>query len=326
MASPRTGQRASSFGSVAEDYDRYRPGPPLSAVDWILRSPCGTAADLGAGTGALTRELARARRPGHRPRARRPDARGAESGDRRRSSALRYRAEELPIRAEVLDAALVSSAWHWMDPDRTVAEVGRVLRPGGVLGVIWNGADRSVEWVAALLGTRDPSPGDRRDRGSRHRFELPPQSPFAELDSCDIGWSKPMSRDELVGLAGTYSSMITMAPDERERELDRIRLVTGTVVADDVVEMPMRCRCWRSVRVRSPVPPAPDVGGPSTMAVGRQQEQVQEGEGGGGQHDRSDEPSVGTGRPRCRPGGRPGGRSGERSGAAGRLTGRTSSS
>ncbi len=248
MASPRTGQRASSFGSVAEDYDRYRPGPPLSAVDWILRSPCGTAADLGAGTGALTRELAR--RAG-RVIALEPDGRMLEVLKRRspQVSALRCRAEELPIRAEALDAALVSSAWHWMDPDRTVAEVGRVLRPGGVLGVIWNGADRSVEWAAELLGTRDPSPGDRRDRGSRHRFELPPQSPFAELDSCDIGWSKSMSRDELVGLAGTYSSMITMAPDERERELDRIRLITGTVVDDDVVEMPMRCRCWRTVRV-----------------------------------------------------------------------------
>ena len=69
-------------------------------------------------------------------------------------------AEQLPIRSETLDAAMVSSAWHWMDPDRTVAEVGRVLRPGGVLGVIWNGADRSIDWVAELLGTRDPSPGD----------------------------------------------------------------------------------------------------------------------------------------------------------------------
>ena len=248
MGSSRAGQRASSFGSVAETYDRYRPSPPLSAVDWILRSPCGTAADLGAGTGALTRQLAR--RAGQ-VIALEPDARMLEVLKRRspRVFAVRCRAEELPVRAGALDATLVSSAWHWMEPDRTVAELGRVLRPGGVLGVIWNGADRSVEWVAALLGTRDPSPGDRRDRGSRHRFELPPHSPFAELDSCVIDWSKPMSRDELVGLAGTYSSMITMAPDERERELDRIRQVTGTVVDGDMVEMPMRCRCWRTVRV-----------------------------------------------------------------------------
>ena len=58
MATPETAQRASSFGSVADAYDRFRPGPPLSAVDWILSSTGGTAADLGAGTGALTRQLA----------------------------------------------------------------------------------------------------------------------------------------------------------------------------------------------------------------------------------------------------------------------------
>jgi SAM-dependent methyltransferase len=247
MAPSGTAQRASSFGSVAEAYDRYRPGPPLSAVEWILRSPCQTAADLGAGTGALTRVLATL---AQRVVAVEPDARMLDVLTRRspEASAVRSMAEQLPIRAGTLDAATVSSAWHWMDPDRTVAELGRVLRPGGVLGVIWNGADRSIDWVAELLGTRDPSPGDRRDRASRHRFELPSGSPFADLDSCTITWTKPMTREELVGLAGTYSSLITMPPDQRERELARIRAVTEAVVGGDVVEMPMGCRCWRAVR------------------------------------------------------------------------------
>ena len=124
-----------------------------------------------------------------------------------------------------------------------------MLRTGGVLGVIWNGADRSIDWVTELLGARDPSPGDRKPRRSRHRFELPPQSPFVDLDTCTITWSKPMTRDELVGLAGTYSSLITMPPDQRERELARIRSVTEVVTGGaEVVEMPMSCRCWRTVR------------------------------------------------------------------------------
>src|ERR1700677_159307 len=51
-------RRSGSFGSVAAHYDKYRPGPPLVAVDWILSSePTGTIIDLGAGTGALTRLL-----------------------------------------------------------------------------------------------------------------------------------------------------------------------------------------------------------------------------------------------------------------------------
>ena len=248
MAGSGTAERASSFGSVAEAYDRYRPGPPLSAVEWILRSPCGTAADLGAGTGALTRVLAER---ADRVIALEPDARMLEVLTRRSPEvpAVRCTAEQLPIRSETLDAAVVSSAWHWMDPDRTVAEVGRVLAPGGVLGVIWNGADRSIDWVTELLGSRDPSPGDRNPRRGRHRFELPPRSPFVDLETCTITWSKSMTRDELVGLAGTYSSLITMPADQRERELARIRSVTESVTGGaEVVEMPMSCRCWRTVR------------------------------------------------------------------------------
>lgn len=247
MAEPGLSQRASSFGSVAEDYDRFRPGPPLSAVDWVLRRAYRTAVDIGAGTGALTRRLCER---ADRVIAVEPDARMLEVLRQHtpEASAVRSWAECLPIRSGILDAAMVSSAWHWMDPDRTVAEVGRVVRSGGVFGVIWNGADRSVEWVAELLGRRDPSPDDQSGRGSRHRFELPPGSPFVDLDSCLIRWSLPMTREELIGLATTYSSMITLPPDRRELELDRIRAAADTALRGGAVEVPMSCRCWRAVR------------------------------------------------------------------------------
>jgi trans-aconitate methyltransferase len=49
--------RAASFGAAASHYERYRPGPPVEAVDWILPAHVRTVVDLGAGTGALTRLL-----------------------------------------------------------------------------------------------------------------------------------------------------------------------------------------------------------------------------------------------------------------------------
>src|ERR1700730_17604231 len=51
-------ERALSFGAVAGDYDRARPGPPPEAVSWLLPADCQTAVDLGAGTGLLSRALA----------------------------------------------------------------------------------------------------------------------------------------------------------------------------------------------------------------------------------------------------------------------------
>jgi SAM-dependent methyltransferase len=240
--------RASSFGSVAGAYDRYRPSPPLEAVDWVLGSEVGVAADIGAGTGALTRQLAR--RAG-RVIAVEPDERMLEVLARRSPDipALRSWAESLPVRSGCLDAVTVSSAWHWMEPERTLAEVGRVLRPGGVFGVIWNGADRSEGWVGELLGPRDPSPGDR-DLRSRHRFELPPGAPFTGVERTVLTWSMVMDRHQLVGLAGTYSSMITMAPDQRDQELARVQAMAASLAGDGVIELPMGCRCWRAVRAR----------------------------------------------------------------------------
>ena len=57
-----------------------------------------------------------------------------------------------------------------------------------------------------------------------------------------------MTRDELVGLASTYSSTIVMPPDQKERELVRVRETAESVVDLDGVVMPMLCRCWRTVR------------------------------------------------------------------------------
>jgi SAM-dependent methyltransferase len=160
-------------------------------------------------------------------------------------------AEHLPIAATTLDAVVVSSAWHWMDAGQTVAEISRALRPGGVLGIVGNGPDRSVEWVAELLGDRGATREERDARALRHRVDLSPHPSFGELETRVIPWTLPMTRDQLIGLAGTYSSTITLPPDERGDEMRRVRTALDSVPVSDgraLVEMPMRCRCWRSVR------------------------------------------------------------------------------
>jgi hypothetical protein len=53
----RIGEKAGSFGKVAESYDRVRPGPAPAAVDWLLPAHAQAAVDLAAGTGLFTRAL-----------------------------------------------------------------------------------------------------------------------------------------------------------------------------------------------------------------------------------------------------------------------------
>ena len=42
-------ERAASFGGAASLYERYRPGPPVEAVAWVLPRRWRTVVDLGAG-------------------------------------------------------------------------------------------------------------------------------------------------------------------------------------------------------------------------------------------------------------------------------------
>lgn len=243
--------RAHSFGVVADSYDRYRPAPPGEAVDWVLPPGAGDVLDLGAGTGAVTR-LLRARVSGTVVAAE-PDARMRAVLVRRVPDVLTVgaRAEALPFADDTFDAVAVSSAWHWMDRALTVPEAARVLRHGGRLGVLWNGPARDVEWVAELLGPSRERVGRANDHAKRHSFELPSDAQFTTPETIVITWSMPVTRDELVGLASTYSAVITRPAEERVEILRRVeRLATAHAGFESgtTIQLPMRCRCWRATR------------------------------------------------------------------------------
>ncbi|HEX4244817.1 MAG TPA: class I SAM-dependent methyltransferase, partial [Acidimicrobiales bacterium] len=132
--------RAGSFGQVASHYERFRPGPPPAAIDWILPTHVARVVDLGAGTGALTRMLVD----------RADEVVAVEPDDRMRSvlvqevsraRAVSGRGEAMPLPDGSVDAVLASSSWHWMDVVPALHEVARVLVPGGVLGAVWSGPD-----------------------------------------------------------------------------------------------------------------------------------------------------------------------------------------
>lgn len=69
-----------------------------------------------------------------------------------------------------------------------------------------------------------------------------------------IRWTRPMTRQDLVGLAGTYSSVITLPDGERTAHLAAVDRMAADAVGgpdagpDATVELPLRCRCWRATR------------------------------------------------------------------------------
>jgi SAM-dependent methyltransferase len=126
------------YARSAAAYERGRPGYPPAAVDFLaarLRlGPGRTVVDLAAGTGKLTRPLLAtgaevvAVEPVAEMRAALPAGAQAVEGT----------AEEMPLNTCSADAVAVAQAFHWFEGDAALAEIHRVLRPGGSLALVWN--------------------------------------------------------------------------------------------------------------------------------------------------------------------------------------------
>jgi SAM-dependent methyltransferase len=240
-------ERALSFGAVSEDYDRLRPKPPAAALDWLLPEPASAVVDVGAGTGALTRLLA-----GRvaRVTAVEPDARMRRVLSTRVPAAtvVAGTGEAIPLPDASQDAVLVSSAWHWVDARRAVPEAARVLRPGGRLGVLWTSLDREVDWVGALWRTLRPGGTQAHGGHGPRALEVLPGEGFAPVEGPHaVRVTQRFTREELVGLAGTYSAMIVLPPQRRAALLEEIR---RALAADprfaEAVDVPVVSRCYRA--------------------------------------------------------------------------------
>jgi SAM-dependent methyltransferase len=243
---------AVSFGAAAQEYDRYRMGPPARALDWLLPANCPSVLDLGAGTGLLTRQLAD--RVGDVV-AVEPDARMREvlAGSCPRATVLDGTAEQIPLPDARVDAVTISAAWHWMDPAVALPEIARVLRPGGTLAVLYTRRDRRVPWLDGLdafvhdeMGTEDRI-GQLIQRMNAGPW-LPAGGPFAEPVAHAVTWTTAMTAQEVVAMFATYSRFIAL-PADRKRELaDRIeaKVHETAPVQDGTVPMPLVCYCWRT--------------------------------------------------------------------------------
>jgi SAM-dependent methyltransferase len=216
--------RATTFGTRADAYDRLRPSPAPQALDHVIPAGTRRVADLAAGTGLVTRAvLARPDAPA--VVAVEPDPRMLARlvATAPAAHAVRGVAEALPLAAGAVDVVLASSAWHWFDPDLATAEIARVLRPGGVLGLLWSRADPTVEWVGAVRSI-GRSGADGSARMSRRGFDvtLPAGHGFVDElpDAALVSWSRTMTRDDVAGMVCTYSGVLEL-PDAAQDEVRR---------------------------------------------------------------------------------------------------------
>jgi SAM-dependent methyltransferase len=246
-----------SFGAVAGEYDRLRSGPSDESLDWLLPADATDVLEIGAGTGILTRLLVA--RVGHVTAVEPDDRMRAVLSDSGVKADVRAgHAEDLPVDSSSYDVVIAASAWHWVDEARAVPEAARVLRPGGRLALTWNGVDRSIDWMRSLwAGGVDLSPDDKaaidRRRRSRHVVDLEAGGPsrFLGPETRLFHWTRRMSKDDLIGMAATYSAVITMDDEAQRRHLNAMRRyleAQPALAGQDFIDVPMRSYCWRAAK------------------------------------------------------------------------------
>ena len=220
---------AVGFGRGADDYVAARPSYPSAVFDLLADElglgPETDVLDLAAGTGKLTEDLV---------------ARGARVVAVEPVAAMRERlvallpdidardgtAEALPLDDASVDLVTVGQAFHWFDAPTALAEIRRVLRPGGGLAMIWNVRDETVDWVRELGEIKDEVDGGPPYRHHRDADWEGLVDADGGYDAYTEDWFpnwQDASVEIVVGRTASTSWISALPDDRREAVLDDVR-------------------------------------------------------------------------------------------------------
>lgn len=250
---------AQGFSRGAEAYTRGRPDFPPQAMDWLMTDlglrAGKTALEIGAGTGKFTRLLAATgasviavepvtamleRLVSHKP----SDA---------AITAVRGQAQSLPVASGICDAVLCAQAFHWFATPAALAEIHRVLRPGGLFGLIWNVRDDSVDWVAQLDEIMAPFEGDAPRYYNGEWRRVFPARGFGPLQEKAFASSHVGTPEHvIVDRVASVSFIAALDSPARNRVLDQVRdLISATPALSraETVEFPYVTRVYWAPRL-----------------------------------------------------------------------------
>jgi SAM-dependent methyltransferase len=184
----------------------------------------GTVLDLAAGTGKLTRPLLAV---GLEVIAVEPVAemRSALPASVR---ALEGTAEAIPLADGDVDGVVVGQAFHWFDGDAALAEIHRVLRPEGLLALLWNTRVESDPVNLAIDELLDPyRRGAPTQRSDAWRAAFDRSTRFAPLEERDFAGEQRLDADGMEARVGSISFIAALDEPERNRVVERARAMAG---------------------------------------------------------------------------------------------------
>jgi SAM-dependent methyltransferase len=253
-----------AFDAWADEYDRYRPGYPEVLFETIqsrLALPKRPlVVDVGAGTGRAALAMAElgwrvtAVEPG-RPMLDILRAQAANQG--LLISTVQGSAETTGLDPASVDLATAAQAFHWFDKDAALAEMARIVRPGGGVALFWNVRDEDASpfvadyhrLLAARFGDADTGRYIQAGRPSGReptREALERASGFEGVELIVLNHGVRMTASAFIGMAFTASYIRVQTAEDQ----DRFRMELGALLgrhghADDTpFEIPYRIDLW----------------------------------------------------------------------------------
>jgi SAM-dependent methyltransferase len=224
---------AQGYGARAGIYAKGRPDYAPEVVDWLRDDlelgPGKTALDLGSGTGKFLPTL----------RATGASVIAVEPVDAMRAQLIEQNpgveakvgsAEHIPLADTSLDAVTCAQCFHWFANAEALAEIHRVLKPGGALGLIWNVRDERVPWVAALTKVIEPYSGGAPRFNRREWRRVFPADGFTPLVERHMYHYHTGSPEQVIVDRALSVSFIAALPQAEQDEIaEKIRaLIAAT--------------------------------------------------------------------------------------------------
>jgi len=133
-------------------------------------------------------------------------------------------ATSIPVEDESIDALFCAQAFHWFASTETLNEIKRVLKPGGILGLVWNVRDESVDWVSALTQIMLPYDGDIPRYQSGQWRSVFPADGFTDLQELRIKHShRGRFESVVVNRIMSVSFIAALPVSEQDKVIGKVR-------------------------------------------------------------------------------------------------------
>ena len=211
----------------------------------------GLVVELGAGTGKLTRAIAEL---GGSVIAVEPDQRMLSVLLEQGLEGVEGTAESIPLGDGTADGVVAGSSLHWFEFDQALAEIHRILRPGGRFGFGWNHRDVRHPAIAAMSEVIYSSRPSRQTSGWLRRDwvrEVARTGLFGEVEHVLFEHVHELPREALGDHLLSYSGLAALPEDERRREFAAVAEILDadpSLHDGDLLRLPFVVDAYRATR------------------------------------------------------------------------------